>query len=201
MLNKLFFRALGLFSIFMLMAHAVFAQAGFLKKLVPHHAKIQYGGGIGFFSAGMGYTNKNKKLEADLFYGYVPAGRHGVEIHSATVKLQWLPIKTLERGKLFLNPLVTGFLVNHSFGKQYFGFDPEYYPYSYYKFPTAINSAFLLGSQAGVKFPRAKTLKGLAFYYELEVFEREFISYVTNTNSIGFHDILTLGVGVKLYFK
>ena len=201
MLNKLLFKSLGLFSIVMLMAHAVFAQPGFLKKLVPHHARLQYGGGIGMVSAGIGYSNKNKKLEADLMYGYVPAGSLGVEIHSATLKFQWIPLKTLHKGNIFLQPLVTGILVNHSFGDQYFGFKPDDYPYSYYNFPTSINSALLLGSLVGTKFPGSKTIKGLGFYYEFSVFDRELASFVTNTRSLELHDILTIGFGFKVYLK
>jgi hypothetical protein len=200
MLNRYFSKLLaGILSL--LFINEAGAQSRFFKKLVPHHAKLQYGGGIGLFSAGFGYTNKNKKLEGDIMYGYVPAGSTGVEIHSATLKLQWIPIKTLQAGNLFLKPLVTGVLVNRSFGQQYFGFKPSNYPYNYYKFPTAYNAALLVGSQAGILFPGANTIKGLSFYYELLSFDRELISFVNNTHSLSLDDILTLGVGMKLYLK
>lgn len=182
-------------------AQPVLAQPVFLKKLVPHHAKLQYGGGIGFLSVGIGYSTKNQKLETDLMYGYVPAGNMGVEIHSATIRLQWIPLKTVQRGNLFLKPLVTGFLVNHSFGQQYFAFKPENYPYSYYKFPTSLNSALFLGSQLGTQFSGAKNFKALALYYELLTFDRELLSFVGNSRSLDLDDILTLGVGLKVYLK
>ena len=134
-------------------------------------------------------------------YGYLPAGSFGIQIHSATIKFQWIPLKDVQRGNLFLKPLVTGMLVNHSFGEQYFGFKPTNYPYSYYKFPTSINSALLLGSQVGSRFPGGKTIKGIGVYYELLVFDRELASYITNIHSLELHDILTIGFGLKLYLK
>ncbi len=199
-LNKYFFRGFTVLSC-LLITNYGWAQSQFLKKLVPHHVKLQYSGGIGLVSAGVGYSNKNKKLEADIMYGHVPAGSTGVGIHSATVKLQWIPLRTLQAGNFFLKPLVTGVLVNHSFGDQYFGFKPENYPYNYYKFPTAFNAALLLGSQAGILFPGGKTFKGLSLYYELLSFDRELVSLVNNTNSIKLEDILTLGFGVKMYLR
>ena len=51
------------------------------KKIVPHYAKLQFAGGIGFLSAGIGYQSKNKRLQYDLMYGYVPESLGGVEIH------------------------------------------------------------------------------------------------------------------------
>lgn len=201
MLNKLLFKTSGILAILLLTGAAVWAQKSFLKKLVPHQASVQHGGGIGFLAAGIGYINPNRKLEAELLYGYVPAGSSGVEIHSASIKLQWIPVKALHKGQLFLQPVRAGILVNHSFGKQYFGFKPDLYPYSYYNFPTSFNSAILFGSQAGINFSPGKKVNRLGLFYELLIFDRELISFVNNTQTIHFDDILTLGFGVKLYFR
>ncbi len=201
MLNKYFFSAIGLTGFFLLSNHVVWAQQRFLKKLVPHHAVVQHSGGIGYFAIGAGYSTRNNKLSGELLYGYLPKSIGGVEIHSATVKLQWIPLKIIEKQKLFLKPLITGILINHSFGDQYFGFNPDNYPYSYYKFPTSLNAALVLGSEIGLQRPKAATVRAVSFYYELIVFDRELISFVTNSKHIHLDDILTLGLGIRVHFR
>ena len=93
---------------------------------------------------------------------------------------------------------MTGLIVNYSFGKQYFGFDPTYYPYRYYSFPTAIHSALFLGSRIGYNFPTQSYVKRISLYYEILSFDREIISFVSNTKSLKITDIVTLALGVKI---
>lgn len=76
-------------------------------------------------------------------------------------------MRRLQKRKVFLEPLVVGALANYSFGKQYFAFNPDNYPYSYYKFPTALSAAVLVGSRVGTTFKPNQILKGIAVYYEL----------------------------------
>ena len=184
----------------MLLAETLVAQKNLFKKLLPDHAKLQYAGGIGFVSLGFGYHNRNQRLECDFYYGYVPEQVGGVSIHSVTVKLNWMALKTIQKKNLSIKPLVAGILVNYSFGKQYFSFNPRNYPYSYYGFPTSLHSALLVGSQLGVSFPDAKRARGLAFYYELLFFDQDIANFVGNTRSLQFTDILTLGLGIKITF-
>ena len=103
------------------------------------------------------------------------------------------------RGKKFiLEPLTTGLVVNYSFGKQYFSFDPPNYPYRYYSFPTAIHSALFLGSRVGFNFPVNTFIRRLSLYYEILSFDREIISLVSNPKSLHITDIITLSLGVKV---
>ena len=103
------------------------------------------------------------------------------------------------RGKKFiLEPLTTGLVVNYSFGKQYFSFDPPNYPYRYYSFPTAIHSALFLGSRIGFNFPANTFVRRLSLYYEILSFDREIISLVSNPKSLHITDIVTLSLGVKI---
>src|SRR5687767_8468596 len=130
---------------------SLMAQKTILKKIIPHHAKIQHGGGIGYFAIGFGYAGRKEKTELDLLYGYLPAEIGGIDIHSATVKFNFLPVSPIETKTFLLRPLVVGALVNYSFGKQYFTLNPPNYPYRYYNIPTAVNSALFLGGRLGVK--------------------------------------------------
>lgn len=189
---KLFSITLCLF----LLNSEVFGQK--LKKVIPHHVKTQFAGGIGFLSIGAGYENKIESLEGDIYYGYLPKNIGGVSIHSATAKLTWLPFKTIDLNWLQYNFLSTGILANYKFGEQYFLFDPDYYPYSYYGHPTALHIGFFIGGQ--LKKPVAdRNIKQIALYYELGTTDRELISLLTN-KSLKANEILNLALGVKTSF-
>ena len=174
------------------------AQKKGFKIKPPDNIKLQYAGGMGFISIGAGYTTKNQKLEGDLYYGYLPESVGGVSIHSISGKITWIPINTLSIKKYHVEPLMTGLVVNYSFGKQYFSFDPPNYPYRYYSFPTAIHSALFLGSRIGYNFPPQSYVKRISVYYEILSFDREIISFVSNTKSLKITDIVTLALGVKV---
>ena len=174
------------------------AQKKGFKISPPDHIKIQYAGGMGFISIGAGYSTKKQKLEGDLYYGYLPESIGGVSIHSISGKVAWIPIHSVSIKKYQVEPLMTGLIVNYNFGKQYFSFDPPYYPYRYYSFPTAIHSALFLGSRIGYNFPTQSYVKRISLYYEILSFDREIISFVSNTKSLKITDIVTLALGVKI---
>ena len=177
------------------------AQKKGFKIKPPDHIKVQYAGGIGFISIGAGYSTKNKKLEGDLYYGYLPKSIGGVSIHSVSAKVTWIPVHSVSIKKYELEPLMTGLIVNYSFGKQYFSFAPPYYPYNYYSFPTAIHSALFFGSRIGHDFPSHAFVKRISVYYEILSFDREIISLVSNPKSLHVTDIVTLSLGVKINIK
>jgi hypothetical protein len=177
------------------------AQKKGFKIKPPDHIKVQYAGGIGFISIGAGYSTKNQKLEADLYYGYLPKSVGGVRIHSISAKITWIPIHSVSIKKYEMELLMTGLIVNYSFGKQYFSFDPPYYPYNYYSFPTAIHSALFLGSRIGHDFPTHAFVQRISVYYEILSFDREIISFISNTKSLQVTDIVTLSLGLKINIK
>lgn len=167
-------------------------------NIKPDHIKIQYAGGTGFIALGAGWRNRNQKLEADLYYGYLPKNIGGVTIHSVSAKFIWMPLHTINGKRLWLDPLLTGIVANYSFGDQYFAFDPPNYPYRYYSFPTSIHTALMLGSRIGTNFPPHSFMKGISFYYELLGFDRDIISLASNPKSLHVSDIITLSLGIKV---
>src|SRR4030095_7145439 len=199
-LKKYFFRLIPLVIIFFLLfkTETLSGQKKSFNLLLPDHVKVQYAGGIGFISIGVGYSTKNEKLEADLYYGYLPESSGGVRIHSISTKFIWIPIRAMRIKKYILEPLMTGLVVNYSFGKQYFSFDPPNYPYRYYSFPTAIHSALFFGSRAGVNLPTNAFVRRLSLYYEIVSFDREIMSLLSNPKSLQIPDIVTLSLGVKI---
>ena len=146
-----------------------------------------------------GYETKNKKFEADLFYGYVPKKLGGVTIHSLSGKITAYPFRNIQIKNWEVKPLSVGVLLNYSFGKQYFVFDPEPYPFNYYGFPTALHSGFFVGGAIGNN-GKISSLKKLSLYYELVTYDVMLSSYFTNTKSLSISDVFSLGLGIKKKF-
>lgn len=177
------------------LAFAATAQ-GKGKKIWPEHVKLQYAGGIGFLSIGAGYTNKKEWMETDFYYGYVPKSVGGITIHILTGKASFFPVKPIGKS-LQLKPVSLGVLANYTFGKQYFGFSPENYPFDYYSRPTAFRAAAFVGGQLNKKL-KNQSLKSIGLYYELITYDTELLSYLDNTRSLDWDDILNLGVGLRI---
>jgi hypothetical protein len=159
------------------------------RSIVPHHVKLQFAGTIGFMSVGAGYKFAKNKLEGDFFYGYVPKKIGGINIHSVTAKLTWIPV-TLKKNTYKFDLLTTGVLVNYAFGKQY---DISRTSFDYYGFPTAAHVALFAGG--GI------TKNKLGLYYELGTTDRELISFASNTKGIKFHEIINIGFGARLNLR
>lgn len=195
-LNRFFSKVFIISVILILIVRPVKGQKRMFKKIVPHSISLQHAGGIGYISIGAGYSNKKDKLEGDLFYGYLPRSIGGVRIHSLSAKFNFIPYHLSLKNKVKLEPLVTGLLFNYNFGKQFFGFDPDNYPYKYYSFPTAINAAIFIGSRIDFNKPG-----WLSFYYELLGFDRDILNFVDNPNSLKISDVITLSVGIKIKLR
>lgn len=164
------------------------------NKLVPDHVKTQYAGGIGFISLGLGYQSRGEQLEGDFYYGYVPKSVGGLYIHAVSSKLTWHMVKKLQGKSFELRPLSAGVLVSYTFGKQYFLFWPENYPYSYYDFPTALHAGVFIGGRVDKPF---KNGQRVGLYYELGSNDREISSYLVNRSSLKLTDILNLAIGIR----
>jgi hypothetical protein len=196
--SRFFIKAI-LFSALLIMSPGIYAQEEREKNAWPDHLKLQHAGGIGYFSIGAGYILGKGKLEADLVYGFVPESIGGLDIHSVSTRISWLPIKPIGTNFRF-EPLATGVLVNYTFGKQYFGFAPENYPFSYYNYPTSLHAAIFVGSRLSKPLKKG-WFSRIGLYYELVSFDTELASYAWNTTSLSFTEIWSLGIGGYLKLK
>lgn len=183
-----------------LMSSIVFGQQQPRKWWQPDHLKLQYAGGIGFMAAGVGFESNNKKFETDIYYGFLPESIGGEDIHSATLKWNWFPFGEKKIQNWQVKPLSVGLLINYSFGSQYYSFDPRNYPFDYYRIPTSLNTAILIGGQIGRNIDRKISSRSISAYYEIGSFDREMLSYLVNMRALSLTDILTLGFGVKYSF-
>lgn len=170
------------------------------KWYVPDHVKLQFAGNIGFMSGGPGYVSKNKTLETDILFGFLPQKYGGDALITLTAKITYSPWRVALKNDYYVAPFSLGFYSSHTFGPQFDSKWPEYYPKGYYWWATAIRPGAYIGGKIGKTTPTKKKIKGLELYYELGTYDLLFISYVQNPGFIKPGDILSMSLGLKMAF-
>jgi hypothetical protein len=158
---------------------------------------VQLAGNVGFLSPGVGYSWLGRRLEADLFLGWVPPPLGGEHIVSTTAKLTWLPWHVAVPGGWRLQPLALGFQVTYTYGSEYWVRLPARYPDDYYELPSALRSALFVGAAAG------RPLWGLeevALYAELVALDAAIGLWMGNARSLGPEDVFSVAVGMRTVF-
>jgi hypothetical protein len=163
---------------------------------VPDHAKLQFAGNIGFLSPGVGYALARRRLEADLFLGWVPEAVGGRDIFSVTGKLTWLPWAREARGWSF-HPLTAGLQLTNTFGRNFFVREPDGFPRGYHVLPTALRAGVALGGTAA---PPWRGLEQVRFYYELVAVDVMLGMWIRNRSALDVDDVVSLALGARLEF-
>ena len=144
------------------------------------HFKLQYAGGIGFISPGIGISHSQQKIETDLFFGYVPKWLAGDDIVMLTFKNTYFPFKKeLHQLGLTIYPISTGIFLNYTFGSQFDSFWSDKYPKGYYWWDSSVRWGFFLGGKVSKSLKNS--LKRVSLYYEVGFNDLYFLSYVQNT--------------------
>lgn len=98
------------------------------KKFLPDYVKMQFAGGIGFVSMGVGYTFLKQKLEVSYFYGYVPKFVSTDDLHSVSLQLTAKLLRFKVKNNIEVMPLNFGWFIHHTFGTEYWIKLPDHYP-------------------------------------------------------------------------
>lgn len=168
-------------------------------RLLPDYVKLQYAGGIGFLSAGVGYTFVDHRIDVSLFYGYVPTWFTVDDLHSVSLQFTAKLIRIKVSENIELLPLNIGWYLHHTFGSEYWVKLPDNYPKEYYWWSPGRNAGVFLGGEIKTKFLGNKTpASGIAFYVRVGTRGLYLASKIGNS-SIPVSDIIELGFGVALY--
>jgi hypothetical protein len=159
------------------------------------HAKVQLAGNVGFVSPGVGWAFLGRRLEGDLFFGWVPE-RFGGDIFSLTAKLGWAPWVMRESGWI-VRPAYAAAQLTYTFGDRYFVALPDRYPDEYYHLPTAIRGALALGISAGRP---ALGLDELGAYLELVALDAALVAWARNPTVLGPAEVFSLALGIRAAF-
>lgn len=169
------------------------------EKFLPDYVKLQFAGGIGFLSVGIGYTFFKQKLEVSYFYGYVPKFVSMDDLHSVSLQLTGKLLRFKVGKNIELLPLNVGWFIHHTFGNEYWIKLPSHYPAKYYWWSPGRNSGVFLGGEVKTKLLSSSTpASGTAFYIRVGSRGLYLASKFSNS-SIPLKDIIEFGFGVAVY--
>jgi hypothetical protein len=162
---------------------------------LPDQAKLQFAGNVGFLSPGVGYAWAGRRLEADLFFGWVPRAVGGEDILSFTGKLTWQPWELASDRRWFVRPLAAALQVTYTLGDDYFVTLPSRYRPHYYDFPTALRAGVALGGTVGRK--GGGKLREVGLYFELVALDTMLFLWAHNPEALDADDVFSLALGVR----
>lgn len=169
------------------------------KRFLPDYVKLQFAGGIGFVSLGVGYTFFKQKLEVSYFYGYVPKFVSTDDLHSVSLQLTAKLLRFKVNKTIELMPLNFGWFIHHTFGNEYWIKLPDHYPAEYYWWSPGRNPGVFLGGEIKTKLLSNKTpASGTAFYVRAGSRVLYIASKFGNA-TIPLRDIIEFGFGIAVY--
>jgi hypothetical protein len=169
------------------------------KRFLPDYVKLQFAGGIGFLSTGVGYTLLKDRIDITFFYGYVPEFVATDDLHSVSLQFTSKLLRFKVNKNIELLPLNIGWFIHHTFGSEYWIKLPEHYPDEYYWWSPGRNSGVFLGAEVKTKLLSNTTpATGTAFY--VRVGSRGlYLASKFGNSSIPLNDIIEFGFGIAVY--
>lgn len=172
----------------------------FFHKLIPNQFTVQFAGGNGIVSYGIGWHyGRKQQWETELLFGHVPQYHSNEAKMTFTAKQRFTPWLLQLGSRWKWHPLTTGVYFNSLFGEDFWARQPSRYPSKYYGFATKVRMNVFLGGRMYYRFAKRdrKYFQGAAFYYELSTNELYVASALTNRR-VRMGDILSLAFGVTL---
>jgi len=169
------------------------------KMFLPKYVKLQYAGGIGFMSIGVGYTLFKNRLDVTMFYGYVPKVFSITNLHSISLQLTGKLLKFDINENIQILPLNFGWYAHHTFGEEFWITLPDKYSKGYYWWSPGRNAGIFIGGEIKTKlFASKMPASGTAFYARIGS-RGLYLASKFGNSSIPLKDILELGFGIAIY--
>lgn len=168
------------------------------ERIIPTHLKLQFAGGMGMLSGGIGWDyGKLCRWETDLYLGYLPRTHAERDMVTLTLKQNYIPWSIACGRRFAVEPFYCGVYLNTIFGPQFWVKEPDRYPHGYYTFSTKIRSHVFVG-QRFVWYVNGKGwVKNLTAYYEVSTCDLYLISALKN-RYLDASDIISLSFGLKM---
>lgn len=172
----------------------------FWQQLIPSHSKIQYAGGIGLISAGIGWDyGSSNQWETDFLIGYVPRYTTENAKMTLTLKQNFLPWNKRRINDYFtFDPLTCGLAVNSILSNDFWVNEPEKYPNSYYSFSTKLRFWIHIGQRISFHIPEKKRFfaRSVTVFYEISSNDLYLVN-AFNNSYLTPSDYLRLAFGLK----
>lgn len=169
------------------------------EALIPTHTKIQYAGGMGLLSWGIGWDyGKRTQWETDVLIGFIPRYSSKQFKMTMTLKQSYIPWSTYLGKSFSLEPLTTGIYFNTVFSDEFWTSEPDRYPRGYYGFSTRIRTHIFLGQRIRFDVPEKyrKFSKSITAFYEISTCDLYLVS-AFNNSYLKPKDYLRLSFGLK----
>lgn len=169
------------------------------EALIPTHTKLQYAGGMGLLSAGIGWDyGKHAQWETDLLIGFIPRYSSKHFKMTFTLKQNYIPWSIYLGENFSLEPLECGIYFNTVFSDNFWVEEPERYPKGYYGFSTRVRTHVFVGQRIRMDIPPEYRFfaKSVTAFYELSSCDFYVISAFTN-RYLTPADYLRLSFGLK----
>lgn len=169
--------------------------------LIPRYQKIQYAGGMGLLSLGVGWNyGKKGQWESDLLLGYLPRFDGDQGHVTITLKENYIPWRIrLKSDRWHFEPLTVSLYMNKIFGDEFWTKEPDKYPDGYYGLATNLRFNLAFGQRIRFKLKPIGIAQYLSLFYELGTNDLYLISYFGN-KYLSLPDIFSLSLGIKLQF-
>ncbi|MES2560667.1 MAG: hypothetical protein V4590_13060 [Bacteroidota bacterium] len=171
------------------------------SRLLPNLLTVQYGGGIGWMSVGLGYKNQSDKLNVSLLYGYVPPNQGG-RLDIFTLKAGYNPFNINVYKGIRWKPLNPVVFISYTTNKYFYTSWPgSRYPDDYYWWSSAFRSHIGVQSSIAFNLPQKACARSVSMYVEMSTNDLYISSYLSNTKYLSLYDISVLSAGVKLNLR
>lgn len=171
----------------------------FWHSLTPRRVVEQYAGGIGLFSAGLGWMyGKNNSWETDFLLGYVPPYTTGRGKLTITARETYVPFDIKVYGDVNFQPLAVAMYFNVITGHEFWMSEPVRYPHKYYGFSSGMRAGISVGQRLRLHIPEAKRriFREVIIYYDFNTCDLDIASFSTN-RYVSLWDIINISLGLK----
>lgn len=167
------------------------------ERLRPTHAKMQYAGGMGVLSTGVGWDyGKRREWETDMLLGYLPSQYANNFLFTLTLKQNYIPWSISFDQHWAIEPFYCGLYLTTIAGEEFWKKEPGRYPNRYYNFSTKIRPYIFIGQRINLNL-KHELIKHVSLFYEISTCELYLISKFTN-RSLKMRDVLRLSFGAKV---
>lgn len=194
-------RPLLLIFSFFLVPSLSFGQNKILKALTPDYINLQYGGSIGYVSAGVGYHFLGEKTSLSFNYGFVPSSKGG-PLNILTPKFDYKPFNIHFGKNVVWKPINPGLFISYTLGRNFDKkFDPDQYPEGYYWWSTALKIHLGFSTEVKILGSQKSAIKAVSLYAETNTNDLYLISWFENRTTTPISRIFFMGYGVRLHLK
>ena len=171
------------------------------SHIIPDYTKIQFAGGMGLLSAGIGWDYGKKHWETDFLLGFLPEFS-GQEAHATvTLKENYIPWRVAlshetNFSQWMLEPFTVSLYLNKIFGEKFWQKPPKRYPQGYYYAATNLRINLAFGQRINLHFKNPRFSNTMCVFYEVCTNDLYIMCAVQN-KTLKINDIFSLSLGIK----